>query len=190
MRAIVMAGGEGTRLRPLTCGVPKPMVTLLDKPMIEYTVELLLRHGIRDMAFTLMYKPSVITSYFENYSKANISYFVEDEPLGTAGSVKNAAGFVDGQVLIISGDALTDIDLTRAAEYHRQSGAKATIVLKKMGRPLEYGVVISGDDGSVERFVEKTRMGGCVFRHHQHGHLYSGARRAGSHTRAYAVRLC
>ncbi len=155
MRAIVMAGGEGTRLRPLTCGVPKPMVSLLGKPMIEYTVEHLLRHGIRDMAFTLMYKPSVITDYFDGYQNADITYFVENEPLGTAGSVKNAAGFVDGRVLIISGDALTDIDIGEAITHHERSGAKATIVLKKMGRPLEYGVVISDDGGNIERFVEK-----------------------------------
>ncbi len=194
MKAIVMAGGEGTRLRPLTCGVPKPMVTLLDKPILEYTVELLARHGIRDMAFTLMYKPSVIIDYFKDYADANIEYFIEDEPLGTAGSVKNASGFVTGSpkseafrgdvtgsqksevfrgdvmgspkseafrgddsgtFIIISGDALCDIDLTDALRYHRNSGAAATIVLKKMGSPLDYGVVISGGDGSVERFVEK-----------------------------------
>jgi len=155
MRAIVMAGGEGTRLRPLTCGVPKPMVSLLSKPMIEYTVEHLLRHGIREMAFTLMYKPSVITDYFDGYQNASITYFVENEPLGTAGSVQNAAGFVDGRVLIISGDALTDIDIGEAITHHERSGAKATIVLKKMGRPLEYGVVISDDGGNIERFVEK-----------------------------------
>lgn len=155
MKAIVMAGGEGTRLRPLTCSVPKPMVTLLDKPMLEYTVEHLNRHGITEMAFTLMYKPSVITDYFENWKTAKIDFFFEDTPLGTAGSVKNASFFVDDTFLIISGDALTDIDITRALEVHKKSGAKATIVLKKMGKPLEYGVVIANDKGDVERFVEK-----------------------------------
>lgn len=155
MKAIVMAGGEGTRLRPLTCCVPKPMVTLLDKPMVEYTIEHLLRHGIKDMAFTLMYQPSSIINYFDGRTDVNIEYFIESEPLGTAGSVKNASGFVDGAFLIISGDALCDIDLTEAVVFHKNSNASATIVLKKMGSPLEYGVVITGDDGGVERFVEK-----------------------------------
>lgn len=155
MKAIVMAGGEGTRLRPLTCAVPKPMVPLLDKPMLEYTVEHLLHHGISEMAFTLMYKPQVITDYFMDWPTASIEFYLEDTPLGTAGSVKNASAFVDGTFLIISGDALTDIDVNKAAEMHRQRGAKATIVLKKKGTPLEYGVVIVGNDGRVERFVEK-----------------------------------
>ena len=155
MKAIVMAGGEGTRLRPLTCSVPKPMVTLLDKPILEYTVEHLLKYGISDMAFTLMYKPPVIIDYFEDYRNANIEYYVEDTPLGTAGSVKNASSFVDDTFLIISGDALTDINISEAVDYHKQNGAKATIVLKKMGNPLEYGVVIASGEGHVERFLEK-----------------------------------
>lgn len=157
MKAIVMAGGEGTRLRPLTCAVPKPMVPLLDKPMLEYAVEHLLRFGITDMAFTLGYKPSVITDYFENYklSGAHIEYFIEDTPLGTAGSVKNAAAFIDGVFLVFSGDALTDINIAAATDFHRRNGASATIVLKRRGNPLEYGVVISGSEGGVERFVEK-----------------------------------
>ena len=157
MKAIVMAGGEGTRLRPLTCAVPKPMVPLLDKPMLEYAVEHLLRFGITDMAFTLGYKPAVITEWFEDHTpkEAHVEFYVEDTPLGTAGSVKNASGFVDGTFLVFSGDALTDIDIMAAADFHKRNGAAATIVLKRMGNPLEYGVVISGSEGGVERFVEK-----------------------------------
>ena len=157
MKAIVMAGGEGTRLRPLTCAVPKPMVTLLDKPMLAYVTEHLLRHGITDMALTLGYLPSVITDWFEDNKpqNMNVDFFIEDVPLGTAGSVKNAASFIDGTFLIVSGDALTDIDLTAAIQAHKAGGAKATIVLKRLGNPLEYGVVITSDKGGVERFVEK-----------------------------------
>ncbi len=157
MKAIVMAGGEGTRLRPLTCGTPKPMVPLLDRPMLDYTIELLLEHGISEMAFTLGYQPSVITGYFEEHPPKNayIDYYIEDVPLGTAGGVKNAAGFVDGTFVVLSGDALTDIDLTKAVEAHKKSGAKATIVLKRMGNPTGYGVVITNGGGFVERFVEK-----------------------------------
>ncbi len=157
MKAIVMAGGEGTRLRPLTCAMPKPMVPLLDRPMLEYTIDHLLRYGISEMAMTLGYQPSVITGYFEEHQPrgAYIEYYIEDVPLGTAGSVKNAAAFVDGTFLILSGDALTDIDLKLAVQSHRQSGAKATIVLKRMGNPSGYGVVILDKQGRVERFVEK-----------------------------------
>lgn len=157
MKAIVMAGGEGTRLRPLTCGTPKPMVPLLNRPMLDYAVEHLLRFGINEMAFTLGYQPSVITNYFEeNPPKGTyIEYYIEDVPLGTAGSVKNAAGFTDGTFVVLSGDALTDIDLQEAVDAHKRSGAKATIVLKRMGNPSGYGVVITGRDGFVERFVEK-----------------------------------
>jgi len=155
MKAIVMAGGEGTRLKPLTCCMPKPMVRLLDKPLVEYTVEHLEKHGIVDLAFTLMYMPSSIIGYFDGRKGVNIEYYIENEPLGTAGSVKNASGFVDGAFLIISGDALCDIDVTDAAVFHKNTGATATIILKKMGEPLEYGVVISNGDGRVERFLEK-----------------------------------
>lgn len=157
MKAIVMAGGEGTRLRPLTCAVPKPMVPILDKPMLEYTIEHLLAHGITQAALTLGYLPTVITGYFDAHrpKRMELSYYIEDVPLGTAGSVKNAASFVDGTFLILSGDALTDIDLTQAVGAHKQSGAKATIVLKRMGDPQGYGVVITAKDGTVERFVEK-----------------------------------
>ena len=157
MKAIVMAGGEGTRLRPLTCGTPKPMVPLLDRPMLDYAVELLQQYGINEMAFTLGYQPMVITGYFEEHPPkgAYIEYYIEDVPLGTAGSVKNAATFVDGTFIVLSGDALTDIDLQDAVDAHKKSGAKATIVLKRMGNPSGYGVVITGRDGFVERFVEK-----------------------------------
>jgi mannose-1-phosphate guanylyltransferase/phosphomannomutase len=133
------------------------MVPLLGKPMLEYAIEHLLRFGVTDMAFTLGYKPSVITEYFTDHApkEAHIEYYIEDTPLGTAGSVKNASAFIDGAFLVFSGDALTDIDISAAAEYHRRNAAAATIVLKRMGNPLEYGVVISGSEGGVERFVEK-----------------------------------
>lgn len=157
MKAIVMAGGGGKRLRPLTCSVPKPMVKILDRPMLDYTLEHLFAHGFSDAALTLGFLPAVITDYFEQHkiNGMSISYYIEDVPLGTAGGVKNAAPFVDGTFLVISGDALTDIDLTKMAAEHKQSGAKATIALKKMGNPQGYGIVITDKDGYVERFVEK-----------------------------------
>lgn len=155
MKAIIMAGGGGKRLRPLTCAMPKPMVGILDRPMLDYTLELLFAHGYRHAAMTLGYLPAEVTGYYEQYKQLNIAFYVEDAPLGTAGGVKNAQSFIDGTFLVISGDALTDIDLTLMAKEHKQSGAKATIALKRMGNPQGYGVVITDAYGNVERFVEK-----------------------------------
>ncbi len=157
MKAVIMAGGEGTRLRPLTCDLPKPMVSFFDKPLVLYAVEHLKRHEIYDMTFTLQYKPEKVTEYFEDGSGigVKISYSIEDSPLGTAGSVKKAVSGADGAFFVISGDALTDIDLKSAYDFHKKNKAMATLVLKKMDNPLEYGIVITDDDNSIVRFVEK-----------------------------------
>ena len=157
MKAIIMAGGAGKRLRPLTCTMPKPMVPLLNKPVIEYCVELLVRHGLTDIGVTLHYLPNAIRNHLKDGEKwgAKISYSIEDAPLGTAGSVRKAAGAAKEPVLVISGDAMTDIDLTAAIRTHTQSGAKATLLLKKVPSPTEYGVVLTDKDGIVTRFIEK-----------------------------------
>lgn len=153
-----MAGGEGTRLRPLTCTRPKPMVPVLDKPVMAYAIELLKKHGISDIAVTLQYLPEAISSYFGDGTEwgVRLRYFVEDSPLGTAGSVKNAGRFLDEPFLVISGDALTDFDLGEAMRFHQEKRALATMVLTSVPNPLEYGVVItSPEDGRVRRFLEK-----------------------------------
>ena len=157
MKAVIMAGGAGTRLRPLTCDIPKPMVSVLDKPMMEYIIELLKKHGIKEIAVTLQYLPQAIMSYFGNGEDfgVNIQYFIEETPLGTAGSVKNAKEFLDETFIIISGDALTDMDLSGLAEKHREYGAGLTIALKHMNVPLEYGVVVTDDSGKITGFLEK-----------------------------------
>lgn len=157
MQAVIMAGGVGNRLRPLTCRVPKPMVPLLDRPVMEYALQHLKSHSILDVAVTLQYLPETITTYFEDGSQLgmNLSYSYEDKPLGTAGSVLNAAsGFTD-TFAVLSGDGLTDIDISGAVRFHKENGAMATLVLKSMESPLEYGTVMLNDDGSVDRFVEK-----------------------------------
>ncbi|NMB40413.1 MAG: NTP transferase domain-containing protein [Firmicutes bacterium] len=161
MKAVIMAGGEGARLRPLTCGKPKPMVPLCEKPMMEYIIELLLAHGISDQAVTLQYLPENIKDYFGEKSLlgANFSYFLEEEPLGTAGSVKNAASFLDETFLVISGDCLTDIDLTKAIDFHKKKNALVTIILTPQENPLEYGIVIINEEGRIIRFLEKPRWG-------------------------------
>ncbi len=161
MIAVVMAGGEGSRLRPLTLGRPKPMVPILNVPVMEHIITLLKRHGIIDIVVTVHYLASVIEDYFGDGSDfgVRIRYALEETPLGTAGSVKNAQHMLDEPFLIISGDALTDIDLTKVVAFHQQRGAVATLVLVHVNNPLEYGVVITDQQGSVERFLEKPSWG-------------------------------
>lgn len=156
-----MAGGEGTRLRPLTCNTPKPMVPILNKPVMEHIILLLKNHNITDIAVTLAYLPSVITDYFGDGRDwgVNLHYFVEEVPLGTGGSVKNAQEFLDGTFLVISGDAFTDINLDMAFDYHNSKGSKVTIVSKKEAVPLEYGIIIRDNHGRILRFLEKPSWG-------------------------------
>ena len=157
MKAIIMAGGEGTRLRPLTLNTPKPMVRIMDKPMLEYILELLKQHGIVDINLTLMYLPHVISDYFGNGSDygVNLTYYKEETPLGTAGSVKFASQEMDEDFLVISGDCLTDIDLGAAIRFHEQEKALITIVLKKVEQPYSYGIVVCDAQGRITRFMEK-----------------------------------
>ena len=161
MKAVVMAGGEGSRLRPLTSGVPKPLVPVVGKPVMEHILRLLRKHGITDVVVTLQYLGSAIRDYFGDGSDfgVDITYVVEDAPLGTAGSVKNAQEYLTEPFIVISGDALTDIDLGRVMQYHREKGASATIVLTSVANPLEFGVVITNPDGTIKRFLEKPSWG-------------------------------
>mgnify|MGYP000858282120 CR=1 FL=1 len=161
IKGVIMSGGMGTRLRPLTCNLPKPMVPMFNKPVMEYGVELLKRYGIEDIAVTLYYLPDMIMDYFGDGSGfgANIKYYIEDKPLGTGGSVKNAYKFLDNTFIVISGDAFTDIDLESALDFHRKKDSKATLVLKREPIPLEYGVVITDGDGRITRFLEKPSWG-------------------------------
>jgi len=133
----------------------------MEKPMMEYIVELLVEHNIHNLAVTLQYLPENIMDYFGERSPlgANFTYFLEEEPLGTAGSVKNAAAFLDETFLVISGDCLTDINLSEALEFHRKKNALATIILTPQENPLEYGVVMVNDEGRIIRFLEKPRWG-------------------------------
>jgi mannose-1-phosphate guanylyltransferase/phosphomannomutase len=162
MKAVVMAGGEGARLRPLTSGRPKPLVPVVGRPVAEHILRLLRNHGITQVVLTLQYLGSHIRDYFGDGSDLgmDLTYVVEDRPLGTAGSVKNAAVHLTEPFLVISGDALTDIDLTAAIAAHQaRQHALATIVLYPVSNPLEYGVVITNPDGSVARFLEKPSWG-------------------------------
>ncbi|MEZ5169688.1 MAG: mannose-1-phosphate guanyltransferase [Acidimicrobiia bacterium] len=161
MKAVIMAGGEGTRLRPLTSTQPKPMMPLANKPMMEHIVNLLTQHGLDDVVVTVAYLANQIRTYFGDGSEHGVRmrYATEESPLGTAGSVRNASAELDDTFLVISGDVLTDIDLTATLKAHRDSGADATIALKRVDNPLEFGIVITRDDGSIERFLEKPGWG-------------------------------
>ena len=162
MKAVVMAGGEGSRLRPLTSRRPKPLAPVANKPVMEHIVDLLRRHGITEIVATLHYLADEIESYFGDGSAFGVSmqYVVEDSPLGTAGAVKLAADLLgDEPFLVISGDALTDIDLAALVEDHRASGASATITLQRVTNPLEFGVVITDERRRITRFLEKPSWG-------------------------------
>lgn len=156
-----MSGGTGTRLRPLTCDLPKPMVPIFNKPVMEYGIELLKKYNIDDIAVTLHYLPNMIIDYFEDGNKLDVklNYYIEDTPLGTGGSVKNAEDFLDSTIVVISGDAFTNIDLKKAYDFHKEKRSKATLILKRESVPLEYGIVITNEDGRVIRFLEKPSWG-------------------------------
>jgi mannose-1-phosphate guanylyltransferase/phosphomannomutase len=157
-----MAGGEGSRLRPLTSSRPKPLAPVANKPVMHHIVDLLRRHGITEVVSTLHYLADEIENYFGDGSEMGIamSYVVEDTPLGTAGAVKLAEPLLGKhRFLIISGDALTDIDLTELVEYHVKRGAAATIALQRVANPLEFGVVVTDEHGRITRFLEKPSWG-------------------------------
>ncbi len=152
-----MAGGEGTRLRPLTSNQPKPMVPIVGKPCMEHILELLKQHGLEDVIVTVAFMPQAIRSHFGNGDSLGmrIEYSVEESPLGTAGSVRLASDRLDETCLVISGDALCDVDLTDLIRFHREKQAAVTIGLKSVENPLEFGIVVTDEDGRVERFLEK-----------------------------------
>src|SRR5918999_114775 len=164
MKAVIMAGGQGTRLRPLTSDQPKPMIPIVHAPCMEHIVKLLARHGITDIAVTLQFMPDEIRDYFGDGSEwgVSMSYSIEDAPAGTAGSVKMAEqqlGLEGEQLLIISGDALTDADLTEIVRFHEEKDAEATMALKSVENPLDFGIVITEEDGRISRFLEKPAWG-------------------------------
>jgi mannose-1-phosphate guanylyltransferase / phosphomannomutase len=161
MKAVIMAGGEGTRLRPLTSNAPKPMMPIANAPMMEHIVALLRQHGFDDIVVTVAFMANHIRNYFGDGSELGVRmvYATEETPLGTAGSVLNARDELDERFLVISGDVLTDIDLAAIARFHEERGALATIGLTPVENPLEFGIVITRDDGSIERFLEKPTWG-------------------------------
>ncbi len=161
MKAVIMAGGFGTRLRPLTTHVPKPLVPVGNVPIMEHTVRLLGRHGFTDLIVLLYFLPETITAHFGDGSRwgVNMTYVTPTADLGTAGAVRFAVGDLGEPVLVISGDVLTDFDLAEAVAFHRQRRAEATMVLTRVEMPLAYGIVITDEAGRIMRFLEKPAWG-------------------------------
>ncbi|MFC1951248.1 sugar phosphate nucleotidyltransferase [Chloroflexota bacterium] len=159
VKAVILVGGEGTRLRPLTSSVPKPMVLVLNKPFLEHVFKHLHDHDIRDIVLALCYLPDNIQSYFGDGSNfgINLTYVVEDFPLGTAGAVKNVADHIDSTFLVLNGDVYTDLDITSMVALHKDRGAVATIALTPVEDPSAYGVVDTDSNGRVKSFIEKPK---------------------------------
>jgi NDP-sugar pyrophosphorylase family protein len=157
MNAVILAGGKGTRLRPLTLNTPKPIVPILTRPFLALQIELLEKTGIENIVLSLSYQPRRIEEIFGDGGDlgVRIHYTMEQEPLGTAGAVKNAEGFLAGRTVVFNGDVLSDLDLGAVLRFHESSGARATIVLTPVPDPSAYGLVETEADGRVRRFLEK-----------------------------------
>ncbi len=157
MQAVIMAGGFGTRLRPLTCNIPKPMTPLLNKPIIEHIINLLKQHKIDDLILILYHQSEIIRDYFKDGSGfgVKISYVKPDADYGTAGAVYQAKDLINDRFLIISGDVVTDFDLKKAASFHIRKKSFATIVLTHAKNPLQFGIVLTNKDGAITTFYEK-----------------------------------
>jgi mannose-1-phosphate guanylyltransferase/phosphomannomutase len=157
MQAIIMAGGFGTRLRPLTCSIPKPMVPLLNKPILEHNINLLKSHGIKDLIIILYYQSEIINQYFKDGRAfgVNIQYVKPDADYGTAGAVYRAKDYINDTFLIISGDVITDFDLTKAISNHKKNCSEATLILTHSKNPLQFGIVLTDEEGKIHKFYEK-----------------------------------
>lgn len=159
MKAVILVGGEGTRLRPLTVNLPKPMLPVVNRPFLEHVLDYLKHQGIDDVILSMGYRSDVIERHFGDGADfgVNLRYVVEASPLGTAGGVKNVEQYLDGPFLVFNGDILTDLDLRAMLDFHRQRGATVTISLTPVEDPTAYGLVETGGDGRVQRFIEKPR---------------------------------
>jgi mannose-1-phosphate guanylyltransferase len=157
MQAVILVGGEGTRLRPLTSTVPKPVVPLVDRPFIAYMLEWLARHGVDDVVMSCGFLATAVRNVLGDGSQygLRLRFIEEPEPRGTAGALKYAEDLLDDRFLMLNGDVLTDIDLTAQIAQHDATGATATLALVAVDDPTAYGLVRVGDDHAVKEFVEK-----------------------------------
>jgi len=157
MKAVILIGGEGTRLRPLTCNTPKAIVPILNRPFLEHLLGYLKEHGVTDAILAMGYLPDLIQSCLGDGTQLGVrlTYLVEESPLGTAGAVKNAESYLDGPFLVFNGDIITKIDLTAMMKRHKEVKPKVSIALTPVDNPTIYGVVETDTRGVVQRFVEK-----------------------------------
>ncbi len=157
LKAVILVGGEGARLQPLTYHMPKPMVPVLNRPFVEHTIAYLRKYGIENIILAMSYLPEVIQNYFGDGSSLGVrlTYAMENNPLGTAGAVKNAERHLGSTFVVLNGDIFTDLNLADIFVFHRHKGAKATIALTWVDNPCAFGVVETDSDGRVRRFVEK-----------------------------------
>ena len=166
MKAVILAGGEATRLRPISLTMSKTMTPVLGRPVLEHLICLLRRHGIDEICVTLNRKQErAVLDWLGDGERlgVHLTCCVEEVPLGTAGSVKSCAAFLDGEdILVLSGDSVCDLDLTAAMNFHREKNARATVVICSHPRPLEYGMVLTDQQGRVEQFLEKPSWGQVV----------------------------
>lgn len=161
MQAIVLVGGEGTRLRPLTYGTPKPMVPIMNVPFLARTLERLYEVGIRDVVLPAGYLPEAITEYFGDGSRLGmrVTYVIEKEPLGTAGALKNVEEHITGPFFVLNGDVLTSLDLRAMMRFHQEKGGLGALHLIKVEDPSAFGCVVSDGTGQISAFVEKPPKG-------------------------------
>jgi len=156
-KAVILAGGEGTRLRPLTNGIPKPMLPVLNHPFLEHTIRYLSNYGITEIILALSYQSDIITDYFGDGRRLGVRlrYALEDSPLGTAGAVKNAEGYLDSTFVVLNGDIFTDLDIAAMFAFHRKRKAMATLALTRVDNPCAFGVVEADGNARIQRFIEK-----------------------------------
>ncbi|MBP7140193.1 MAG: NTP transferase domain-containing protein [Caldisericia bacterium] len=161
MTGVILAGGFGTRLRPLTINIPKPMVPIANKPILYHIIKLLKKNGIKDLIIILYHQPELIKDYFKDGEKfgVNIKYIISDEDLGTCGATALAKEYLKDDFLVISGDILTDFNLSEIINFHMKKKSIATITLTRVSNPLQYGIVITTEDGKIVRFLEKPSWG-------------------------------
>ncbi len=157
MQALILAGGKGTRLRPLTVYTPKPIVPILNRPLLRYQLEILARAGITDITLSLSYQPNKIEDILGDGSDrgVNLRFLTEPSPMGTAGAYKFAAGSIRETTVVFNGDIITDVDVASVIDTHRAKAAEATILLAPVEDPSKFGLVESGADDEVIRFLEK-----------------------------------
>jgi mannose-1-phosphate guanylyltransferase len=160
MKAVILVGGEGTRLRPLTCNIAKAMVPVLNTPFLEYVIRHLARHQIKDIVLAQGHLAQPIEDYLGDGSQFGVRlyYSIEDTPLGTAGAVKNAARYLDEAFLMLNGDIFTDLDITTMKDFHRRKKAKATIATTPVDDPTAYGLIETDVEGRITRFLEKPSL--------------------------------